>query len=117
MRRRLTVAVDILKMKPVGHLSDDAPLGLHAAVWREYESSYSREELKLLILQPLRTIQGAERMRGRALAVMHWLCWRDLTVAKDVMSHLHRDNKQELNEKRNQDITCHLIHSCLHRAV
>lgn len=40
------MAADIFKIKPLGHLSDGATLGLSAAVGREQDSSYSRGELK-----------------------------------------------------------------------
>lgn len=42
-------------------------------------------------------MRGGEDERSRALAVMHGLCWQDLIAARDIRSHLHTDNEQELN--------------------
>lgn len=71
--------------------------GLPAAVWWGRETSCSREELKCRTLTTsTRRMRSWEDERSRAGPVMRRLCWRDLIVAKDIMSHLHRHNEQEL---------------------
>lgn len=90
-----TSAADTFGRKLLDHLSDRAILG--SLLLFGGGSSCSREELKCgTLTTSTRHMRSWEDERSRAGPAMRRLCWWDLIVAKDIMSHLHRHNEQEL---------------------
>lgn len=111
-------AADILERSPVGCMSWSATVGYLLLLGGEQDCSYSREELKWPTLTTSADhMRSWEDERCRAPPVMHRLHRQDLTVARDIECHLHRDNKWELSVFTNQGAVCHSIHGCLRKVV